>query len=126
MDELFGGWHWLNQNAWIASAMLVVALMGGAVTMWWHIKKSRSKPYNYLAVLGLVLMSVSFVLVGISVGENPIWPGRQLIPTIRILWLLSALIFNGYLCAYWARRLHWKREGNSGSDSRTIHQTVGG
>lgn len=89
--------------------MLVVALMGGAVSMWWHIHESRSKPYNYLAVVGLVLMAVSFVLVGISVGENPIWPGGKLIPMIRVLWFASALIFNGYLCAYWGRRLRWKR-----------------
>ena len=110
MTEFLDGWHWLNQNAWIASAMLVVALLGGAVSMWWHIKESRSKPYNYLAVFGLVLMAVSFVLVGISVGENPIWPGGKLIPIIRVLWFASALIFNGYLCAYWARRLKWKRQ----------------
>lgn len=108
MAELWGGFPWLNEHAWVASALLVVSLLGGAVSMWWHIHESRSKPYNYLAVFGLVLMAVSFVLVGISVGEKPIWEGRRLIPVIRVLWLVSALIFNGYLCAYWARRLRWK------------------
>lgn len=110
VDELFSGWNWLNQNAWIASALLVVALTGASATMAWHIHESRSARYNYLVIAGLVLMAVSFVLTGISVGERPIWPGRQLIPMIRILWLSSALIFNGYLCACWARRLKWKRQ----------------
>lgn len=122
---MLAGWDWLNQNAWIASALMVVALTGAAGTMAWHIHESHSARYNYLVIVGLVLMAVSFVLTGISVGDKPILPGRQLIPTVRILWLSSALIFNGYLCAYWARRLQWKREGNSGSDSRTLRQIVG-
>lgn len=125
MADLLGGWDWLNQNAWVASALLVVALTGAAGTMALHIHFAHSRPYNYLVVAGLLLMAFSFSLVGISVGERPIVTGHQLIPTIRILWLCSALIFNGHLCAYWARRLHWKREGNSGSDSREIHEAVG-
>ncbi len=126
-DGVLSGWSWLNQNAWIASALMVVALTGAAGTMAWHIYESRSARYNYLVIVGLMVLAASFVLTGISVGENPILTGRQLIPTIRLLWLLSALIFNGYLCAYWARRLKWKRKGGTnGSDSRAIHQTVGG
>ena len=126
--DVFTGWEWLNQNAWIASALLVVALTGAGVTMGWHIYESRSARYSYLVIVGLLTMAASFVLTGISVGEKPILPGRQLIPTIRLLWLTSALIFNFYLCAYWARRLQWKKrqEGNSGSDSRTLHKAVGG
>lgn len=127
-NSILPGWHWLNQNAWIASALLVVALFGAAGTMAWHIYESRSARYNYLVIVGLMVLAASFVLTGISVGENPILTGRQLIPTIRLLWLTSALTFNFYLCAYWVRRLQWKKrqEGNSGSDSRTLHQTVGG
>lgn len=124
-SDVLSGWQWLNQNAWIASALMVVALVGAAGTMAWHIHESHSAKYNYLVIVGLLTMATSFVLTGISVGEKPILTGRMLIPTIRILWFLSALTFNGYLCAYWARRLQWKREGTSGSDSRKIHETVG-
>lgn len=95
--------------------------------MAWHIYESRSARYNYLVIVGLMVLAASFVLTGISVGEKPIWPGGKLIPMIRVLWFTSALIFNGYLCAYWARRLKWKRKGGTnGSDTRTVHQTVGG
>ncbi len=126
--DVLSGWNWLNQNAWVSSALLVVALTGAGVTMAWHIYESHIAAYNYLVIVGLLTMAASFVLTGISVGERPILPDRRLIPMIRILWLLAALIFNFYLCAYWARRLQWKKrqEGNSGSDSRTLHQTVGG
>lgn len=110
IDGALSGWQWLNQNAWVASALMVVALVGAAGTMAWHIHESRSVRYNYLVIAGLLVLAASFVLTGISVGERPIWPNRQLIPMIRILWLSSALIFNGYLCAYWARRLKWKRQ----------------
>lgn len=109
MADWIVGWPWLNQHAWIASALLVVAFCGAAATMWWHIHESHSRRYNYVGVVGLLLMACSFVLVGVSVGTSPIIPNNRLIPIIRILWIAVALIFNFYLLVYWSYRLRWKR-----------------
>lgn len=108
MDS-FEGLPWLNHNAWIASALIVVALTGAAVTMAWHIMETHSARYNYIAVLGLLLFAASFVLVGVSVGERPIVPTRTLIPVIRILWLAAALILNAFLGIYWSKRIHLRK-----------------
>lgn len=108
MAELFGGWPWLNQHAWVASALLVVALVGGAATMGWHLRRTHGHRSNYASIGGLLVLAASFVLTGVSVGENPIVESRALIPLIRLLWLAAALIFNGYLVAYWWRRIVWK------------------
>lgn len=109
MAEWLGGWGWLNANAWVASALLVVAFTGGAASMAWHIRTTHAHRSNYLAVVGMLILAASFVLVGVSVGERPIIESRVLIPTARVLWFTAALIFNGYLIAYWSRRIHWKR-----------------
>ncbi len=106
MDN-FEGLPWLNQNAWIASALIVIALTGSAGTVAWHICESHSERYNYIAVVGLLVFAVSFVLVGMSVGDRPIVPTRALIPAIRILWLAAALILNAYLCIYWGKRIRF-------------------
>lgn len=105
------GWPWLNQNAWVASALMVVAFAGAAATMAWHIVEIRSTRYTYLVVAGLLLFALSFVLVGVSVGEKPILPTRNLIPMIRILWLVSAILLNTFLLVYWATRIKIRKHG---------------
>lgn len=109
MDDWLTGWGWLNQNAWIASALLVVAFTGGAASMAWHIRATHAHRSNYLAVVGMLILAASFVLVGVSVGEHPIVESRVLIPTGRLLWFTAALVFNASLIAYWSRRIRWKR-----------------
>ncbi len=108
MDS-FEGLQWLNQNAWVASALIVVAFCGAALTMTWHIRKTRSERYNYIAVAGLLVFAASFVLVGVSVGERPIVPTRALIPAIRIMWLTAAILLDVFLAIYWGMRLRLKR-----------------
>lgn len=103
------GWDFLNQNAWLASALMVVALSGAALTMLWHMFETDSGGYNYLVIVALVVLAISFVLAGVSVGERPIVAGRQLIPMIRVLWLVSAIIFNLFLGMYWGKRVRWRK-----------------
>lgn len=110
--DTFPGWAFLNENAWIASALLVLAFFGAAVTLAWHINETNSHFYNLLAVAVLLVMAVSFLLTGVSVGESPLIPGRRLIPSIRLLWLLAGLLFNTYLIIYWSKRLVWKRDNS--------------
>lgn len=108
---MMNGWPWLNQNAWIASALLVIAFGGAALTMAWHIAETRSSRSGYLVVVGLLVMAVSFVLAGVSVGEQPIIEDRTLIPLIRILWLLAAVMLNSFMAIYWAQRVNLNRGG---------------
>lgn len=105
VGEWWQGWPWLNENAWVASALMAIALAGGAATMGWHVWRTRGRRSNYLAIVGLLVLAAAFVLTGVSVGERPIVEGRVLIPTIRLLWLAAAVIFNGYLVGYWWRRV---------------------
>jgi hypothetical protein len=116
------GWDWLNHNAWIASLLLVVAFGGAAVTMWWHIKETRSARYNYLVVAGLLIMAASFVLAGVSVGEQPIIESRVLIPIIRLLWLAAGVAINAFMVGYWLRRVQWNgwRGWRKPNELRTI------
>lgn len=110
MVNWFDGWHWLNQNAWVASALMSIALFGGAFSMVFHIHKTNGRNANYLTVFGLILLAVSFILTGVSVGEAPIIEGRRLIPFIRIMWLISAIIFIVSLAFYWGKRISIVRE----------------
>lgn len=107
--------EYLNANAWVASALLSVAFLGASLSMMWHMFETHSKPYNYLAVAGLLLMSLSFVLTGVIVGEQPIVTGRALLPLIRLLWLLAGLALNAYIVMYWGVRVKWKgrRDGTN-------------
>ncbi len=97
------GWPWLNDNAWVASALLCVAFCGAAITMLWRGYETNSSRSFSVAVAGLLLLSASFVLVGVSVGTQPIVPGRALLPWIRLMWLWSALLLNGFMVLYWVR-----------------------
>jgi len=104
-----GGWQWLNENAWIASALLVIAFGGAACTMWWHIIETRSRRSSYLVVVALALLALSFVLVGVTVGERPILPGGVLVPMIRLMWLAVALMLNAFMVVYWSSRIVWRK-----------------
>ena len=100
-------WGWLNQNAWCASALLAVGFAGAAVTMWWHMKETHGGRHNYLVVAGLAVLAGSFVLVGVSVGDQPILDSHTLIPAIRVMWFIAAVLLNSYLVVYWAQRVKW-------------------
>lgn len=104
------GWEYLNQNAWFASALLLVALSAAALTLLQYTIESGGGWYTYIGVVGLVVLACSFVLVGVSVGERPIVPGRQLLPIIRLLWFAAAVLLNIALTIYWIKRVHWRRE----------------
>lgn len=107
------GWEWLNQNTWVASALLVIAFGGAALTMAWHIVESRSSKAGYLVVAGLAVLSVSFVLAGVTVGENPIVNDRALIPLIRILWFVAAVLLDSFMVLYWSERVRWAGRMNN-------------
>lgn len=104
------GWEWLNQNAWVGSALLVIAFLGGALTMAWHIMETRSRRASYLVVAALLLLALSFVGVGVSVGDRPILTSRVLIPYIRILWFVAAVLLNAFIVVFWAARVRWSVE----------------
>lgn len=108
---MMNGLPWLNQNAWIASALLVIAFAGAGMTMAWHILETRSTRFGYLVVAGLFVMALSFVFVGMSVGEQPIVENRSLIPLIRILWLAGAVLLNSFMVMYWWARVDWHKIG---------------
>lgn len=108
---MMAGWPWLNDNAWIASALLVVAFAGAALTMTWHMAESNSSKSGYLVVAGLLVLSGSFVLVGVTVGDQPVVSNGVLVPLIRILWLGAAVLLNSFMVLYWAERVEWKTGG---------------
>lgn len=89
-------------------AIAAVALLGGALTLLWHIKESASRRYVYLLFVAMLIGSVGFILGGMQAGERPIIPREVLIPWVRLLWLIGGGVGVVFLVMYWAVRVDWR------------------
>lgn len=97
----------LAEYAWVPFTICTIAMLGGALTLMWHIRESNSGPYVLLLGCSLVFGGIGFLLGGMQAGDSPIISRTVLIPWVRFFWFLGGAAAVLFLLMYWAKRIDW-------------------
>jgi hypothetical protein len=95
----------LARYTWFVFGLCAVVMAFGPITLRHHIRESRSAVYVHWLTMSMVFGAVSFMLMGVQTGDNPIIAKPLFIPWIRLGWLLSALSAIVFFVMYWRRRV---------------------
>lgn len=97
-------WEFLGAYAWLTASLMALAFLGAAITMYWHMVETNAPTITYAIVVAMLLLALSFVLVGMSTGDKPVVTSRVLIPYIRLMWFVSGAMINFFTVWYWVQR----------------------
>lgn len=82
---------WLSQHAWVMFAWCALALLTAAVTMVIQLRLTPIAPRHlYMRSVGALFAAVGVALGGMQAGPAPILPPAEVLPVIRLFWMLAA------------------------------------